>query len=126
MVEIEKSYLLSISSLDNCIRQEEGYCRIQWDQSASTSPDPFQMDTQTAAASAIAAGGVYAVTPAASPCLLSYVIIPDGSDNGIAPLNSVLSGLAFQNNWCGADLGYTGTTATPSAITCKSAVEMII
>merc|ERR1712183_638813 len=108
------SQILQSQNYNNCIRQEEGYCRIQWDQSAATAPDPFQMDTQTPAVSAIAAGGV--TGGAASPCLLSYVIIPDGSPNGIAPLNSVLSGLAFQNNWCGGDLGYTGTTATPSSI----------
>ena len=82
------------------------------------------MDTQIPAASTIAAGGI--ASPAiALPCLLSYVTIPDGSQNGIAPLNSVLSDLAFQNNWCGADLGYTGTTAIPSTIVCKSIVNLL-
>jgi len=109
------SQILQSQNYDNCIRQEKGYCRIQWNQNAATSPDPFQMDTQIPAASTIAAGGI--ASPAiALPCLLSYVTIPDGSQNGIAPLNSVLSDLAFQNNLCGADLGYTGTTAIPSTI----------
>ena len=84
------------------------------------------MDTQTPAASTAAAGGIYVPNPAATqniPCLLSYVTIPNGSDNGIAPLNSVISGLAFQNEWCGADLGYTGTTATPVSIVCKSSIR---
>ena len=106
-------------SLDNCIRQEKGYCRIQWDQNAATSPDSFQLDTQTPAASAAAAGGIPLTAGTALPCLLSYVRIPDGSPNGLAPLDLVVSGLAFQNQWCGSHLGYTGLAVT-SSIVCKS------
>ena len=80
------------------------------------------MDTQIPAASTAAAGGI--ANPAiALPCLLSYVSIPNGSDNGIAPLNSVLSDLAFQNEWCGSVLGYPGT-AIQSSIVCKSSIRL--
>ena len=106
-------------SPDNCIRQEKGYCRIKWHQNAATSPDPFQLDTQTPAVSTAAAGGIPLAAGTALPCLLAYVSIPDGSPNGVAPLDLVASGLAFQNTWCGSHLAYTGT-AVASSIVCKS------
>jgi len=105
--------ILTSMAYDNCIRQEKGYCRIQWQQSAGTSPDPFQMDIVAATTADNALGGVY--NAIAYPCVLAYVLIPDASDNGIDPLSSALSGLAFQNKFCGSDLGYTITPpVTPS------------
>ena len=108
-------------SLDNCIRQEKGYCRIQWQQNAASTPDPFQLDTVVAAINAInALGGVY--NAIAYPCVLAYVKIPEGTAN----TNVLLNGLAYQNEWCGSDLGNTVTPPiTPSvssAITCKPPV----
>ena len=106
-------------SLDNCIRQEKGYCRIKWHQSAASPPDTFQLDTQSPTASPAAAGGIPLAAGTALPCLLAYVSIPDGSPNGVAPLDLVASGLGFQNTWCGSDLAYAGT-AVASSIVCKS------
>ena len=107
---------------DNCIRQEKGYCRIMWQESASTAPDPFAMDT-VAAGSATAAGGT---TPAtAIVCNLAQVTIPDGSPNGINALDSTtpaivsLSAMAYQSEWCGSNLGYTNLAFSMS-VTCKS------
>ena len=37
---------------ENCIRTAKGYCRIMWQQNSGTTPDSFQLDTQTAAAGA--------------------------------------------------------------------------
>ena len=37
---------------ENCIRTAKGYCRIMWQQNSATTPDSFQLDTQTAAAGA--------------------------------------------------------------------------
>ena len=112
---------------DNCIRQEKGYCRIQWQESASTAPDPFAMDTVTTG-SPTAAGGTQ-VTPAiAIVCNLAQVTIPDGSPNGITALESTiptvasLSGLAYQSEWCGSNLGYTNV-AFSMAVTCKSLIS---
>merc|ERR1711990_1402247 len=51
--------ILTSMAYDNCIRQEKGYCRIQWQQSAGTSPDPFQMDIVAATTADNALGGVY-------------------------------------------------------------------
>ena len=105
-----------IISLDNCIRQEQGYCRIQWQGADSN----FQLDTQaTGAVTAAAAGGDNAGTPVT--CAIAYVAIPDGSQDGITPLVSALSNIAFQTEWCGSVLGYTGQTLATS-IVCKSLI----
>merc|ERR1711990_20132 len=104
------SQMLSSMSYDNCIRQEKGYCRIQWQQNAASTPDPFQLDTAVAATNAgNALGGVY--NAIAYPCVLAYVKIPEGTAN----TNVLLNGLAYQNEWCGSDLGNTVTPPiTPS------------
>ena len=67
-------------------------------------------------------------TPTAAiayPCLIAYVKIPDGSLDGITAFPSGLMDNAFQNQFCGADLGITVTPpVTPSvssSIICKSA-----
>ena len=65
----------------NCVRQEKGYCRVQWSENSVTSPDPFQLDTgnnpATPTLSTTAAGG--APTPAITvSCPLAYVTIPEG------------------------------------------------
>ena len=49
-----------------CVRQEIGYCAIQWSPSASTSPDPFQVGDDSADA--------YADTPATAED--AYIEIP--------------------------------------------------
>ena len=101
---------------DNCVRQEKGYCRIQWKENSVSSPDPFQLDTQTGG-STLAAGGA---TPAAAvTCALAYVTIPEGSETGVSALNPTLSGFTYQTTWCGANLGYTPLAASMNVI-CKS------
>jgi len=113
------SQILQSQNYNNCMRQEMGYCRIQWQQNAATSPDPFQLDTDTTG-SANAAGGIVPANPTptaaiAYPCLIAYVKIPDGSLDGITAFPSGLMDNAFQNQFCGADLGITVTPpVTPS------------
>ena len=112
-------FFFGIVSLDNCIRQEQGFCRIQWQGVDSN----FQLDTQSIAAGAVttgAAGGIIP-PPATIACVISYVAIPDGSQDGITPLNAVFSSLPFQTEWCGSVLGYTGQTFATS-IVCKSSM----
>merc|ERR1711874_669492 len=41
--------VLQTQNYDNCIRQEKGHCRIQWDENAATSPDSLQLDTTSTA-----------------------------------------------------------------------------
>ena len=103
-------------SVANCVRQEKGYCRIQWSENSVTPPDPFQLDTQVAGSDG-AAGGA---TPAAGvSCPLAYVTIPEGSETGVTPLNPSLSGLTYQSTWCGSNLGFTPLAASMSVV-CKS------
>ena len=37
--------LIQSLTYQNCIRTEAGYCAIQWKESSTTSPDPFQVGT---------------------------------------------------------------------------------
>ena len=110
-----------IVCLDNCIRQATGYCRIQYKESSISSPDPFQLDTQTGG-STTAAGGLYPPTPTAVPCHLTYVTIPQGSEDGVTILNTLFSTIPFQSQWCGSSLGYTNK-AFPMFVTCKFSWE---
>ena len=41
------------SNYKTCVRQEAGYCMIAWMESATTSPDPFQVGATTATSLAV-------------------------------------------------------------------------
>ena len=76
------------------------------------------MDTAAGTVATIA----YAATPTpttAAGCALAYVRIPDGSFDGITPLGSGLSTVAFQNVFCG-DVMATAISTVAMTITCKS------
>ena len=104
-----------IFSLDNCVRQEKGYCRITWQQNSATTPDSFQLDTDASAAGTAQNG------PA---CVLAYVTIPDSSLDGVTGIDPGLSPAAtFYNRYCGIALGPTGAT-TATAMTCKYTVKL--
>ena len=100
--------------LDNCVRQNKGYCRIQWQQNAATAPDSFQIDTDTVPNQANAATNPFNVCP------LAYVEIPSGSGNGQSAITPVFSSLGYQSVYCGGALGYTITSAVGNTIVCKS------
>ena len=55
---------VSLLFSENCVRTNKGYCRIQWQQSPGTTPDPFQLDTSTGATDSLALGGVLSPDPA--------------------------------------------------------------
>ena len=38
--------MLQSQIYNNCIRTEKGYCAIQWKESSTTSPDPFQVSVK--------------------------------------------------------------------------------
>ena len=40
------SQMLQSQIYNNCIRTEKGYCAIQWKESSTTSPDPFQVSVK--------------------------------------------------------------------------------
>ena len=93
--------------LVNCVRQEVGYCRIQWQANSATTPDTFQLDTD-GTTNANAAGSAIA-------CVGSFVTIPNASLNGITALSPTM---AFQDSWCGGVLGVDGTAVSVSVV-CK-------
>jgi len=98
--------ILQGQNYENCIRGGKGYCRIQWQSNAATTPNSFQLD---------ATAGTEATT-ALNACPLSYVEIPNGSQNGQTALNSGLSPLAFQSVWCGDELGISGQSVGSSIV----------
>jgi len=75
--------ILSGVTYDICVRREHGYCGIQWAESATTSPDPFDLNDGSTADALV--GGT---TASASD---SYLSIP-GSVNGL------YGGLAFSDD----------------------------
>lgn len=79
---------------NNCIRTEKGYCSIQWKESSSTSPDPFQIGT----GAAIDATGC-----------VEFINIPNASPNGINPTGGPV---AFQNNVCGNAFGVEASVSS--------------
>ena len=84
------------AALDNFIRTEEGACGIQWNESSTSSPDPFQMTLApipNAAAghpskhkSPINNASITLFYPAA--CADSYIYIPNLSSDGIQALQA--------------------------------------
>ena len=103
------SQLLQGQTYVNCIRTEKGYCAIQWKQSSTTSPDPFQ----------VGASPTTAVGSSGSTCAV-YIYIPNLSPDGIKPV-PVPPGIAgFQTQMCGIDFGVEGaTTGITQALVCK-------
>ena len=75
--------ILAGVTYDLCVRREHGYCGIQWSESATTSPDPFDLNDGSTADALV--GGT---TASASD---TYLAIP-GSVNGL------YGGLAFSDD----------------------------
>jgi len=95
----------------NCIRTEKGYCAIQWQESSSTSPDPFGiLGTTTTEAGA---GGA-----STSLCTSGFVSIPDLSMNGVSAIGG-LGVQAFQSYMCGTYFGVEGQSVAAALITRK-------
>ena len=71
--------LLQSMKYTNCIRTEAGYCAVQWKESSTTSPDPFEFGVQPPGAAVwanAAAGG------AAGTICNQYILIPNLSPDG--------------------------------------------
>ncbi|XP_023330808.1 uncharacterized protein LOC111703166 [Eurytemora carolleeae] len=88
---------LTSQNYESCVRQEKGYCGIEWDESTVTSPsDAFDL---TDASATIAAN--------TAACIDSYILIPDGVvDTAIGP----------QRYFCGESLG-VNLAVNPSPVT---------
>jgi len=100
--------LLQSQYYDNCIRTESGYCGIQWKESSTSSPDPFQM---TVTPSTNGAAG----TPPSSLCTASFIYIPNLSPDGISALPVPPSTQEFYSTMCGGAFAIEGT-AIPLAL----------
>ena len=87
---------------------------IQWKESSSTSPDPFQM---TANPSAVAGTG------APTACPNSYIYIPNLSPDGIKGLPSAASTSEYYSTLCGSNIGHDNT-AVSLALASKSKVQL--
>jgi hypothetical protein len=83
----------------NCIRTEKGYCAIQWKQSSTTSPDPFQ----------VGASPTTAVGADGTTCAV-YIFIPSMSPDGIKQIPVPPGTSGFQSQMCGIDFGIEGST----------------
>ena len=91
------SQLLQSQTYQNCIRTEKGYCGIQWKQSSTTSPDPFQ----------VGAAPTTAVGSDGSTCAV-FIYIPNLSPDGIKPVPVPPGISAYQSQMCGIDFGVEG------------------
>ena len=81
-----------------------GYCGIQWKESSTTSPDPFDVGTGTSID--------------ATACA-DFIFIPNLSPNGINEIAVPVGTLAFQSEQCGSNFGIQGMGTIASALTCK-------
>ena len=102
--------LLKSQYYTNCIRTEKGYCAIQWKESSTTSPDPFDI-LATTPGTAAAGGSTYL-------CTSGFVAIPDLSMDGITPIPVPLGTSAWQSYVCGSHFGIEGQAAA-AALVCK-------
>merc|ERR1712183_827860 len=103
--------LLKSQYYTNCIRTEAGYCAIQWKESSTTSPDPFDI-VATTPATAAAGGSTFL-------CTSGFVAIPDLSMDGITPIPIPLGTSAWQSYVCGSNFGVEGLAKSAALISRK-------
>ena len=96
----------------NCIRTEAGYCAIQWKESSTTSPDPFEFGVSPPAAvwTTAAAGG------ASTTLCEQYVLIPGLSPDGTTKIPAPPGVQAFQSQMCGEFFGLEHAIASEGVI----------
>ena len=128
--------MLQSQNYQNCIRTEEGYCAIQWKQSSTTTPDPFQVGTEGTASAAAAATTPVITTGTndieSNDCsgTTGYIGIPNLSPDGITPIKIFgdtftgagtggFGAITFQDQVCGSDFGIDGMVTTSQPLVCK-------
>ena len=96
----------------NCIRTEAGYCAIQWKESSTTSPDPFEFGVSPPGAvwTTAAAGG------ASTTLCEQYVLIPGLSPDGTTKIPAPPGVQAFQSQMCGEFFGLEHAIASEGVI----------
>merc|ERR1712176_1173998 len=103
--------LLKSMYYTNCIRTEKGYCAIQWKQSSTTSPDPFEIVATTPALAASSGSST-------TLCTSGFVAIPDLSMDGVTSIGG-LGVKAFQSVVCGTVFGIEAQTTSAALISKK-------
>lgn len=91
----------------NCIRTEKGYCRIQWKESSTTSPDPFDFIAPTTAAG----GGGSAPTACST-----FVLIPNLTPDGTTKIPIPPGIAAVQSTMCGTNFGIEGNAQSTALV----------
>jgi len=86
--------LLNSMYYNNCIRTEEGFCKIQYKESTGQTPDTFGMVTGATTGEASSDG-----------CPTSHIYIPNLSSDGINALTIPASTEAFISHQCGSVFG---------------------
>ena len=100
--------MLQSLTYQNCIRTEAGYCAIQWKESSTTSPDPFEFGVSPRAAVWTTA----AASGAAATLCGQFVFIPGLSKDGITKIPIEPGIKAYQSQVCGE---YFGLEMSPTA-----------
>ena len=93
------------------MRTEKGYCRIQWKESSTTSPDPFAIGADPTAK--IESNGC---DPAANG---AFIMIPNLSQDGIQKLPVPVASQGFQSQQCGSNFGIEGMGTIAQPLTSK-------
>merc|ERR1712051_384357 len=110
--------LLNAMYYTNCIRTEEGYCRIQWKESSTSSPDSFDM---TAAIDSAQAGGGDPA-PTSYACTAGFIYIPDLSPDGVSPLPVPIAVQNFYSTVCGGAFGLETKTVPLALVSAKQPI----
>lgn len=99
------SQFLESQDYQNCFRTEKGYCKIQWKESSTTSPDPFGIGPTALM--------VKAESGVCSTAHFGYFGVPQLSSDGVTAISG--APLGFQSQVCGSVFGIDENT-TPSTL----------
>lgn len=92
----------------NCIRTEQGFCRIQYRETAGTTPDSF-----------LIANGQTAGKDEVTGCPAGFLFIPNLSPDGITPLPIPDSAQEFRSISCGGAFAINGKTVSVQLTTAQ-------
>ena len=116
--------LLQGNYYTNCIRTEAGYCRIQWKESSTSSPDSFAMSASPSPTAL--AGGGYSPPATAYACPAGFIHIPDLSPDGVTGFPSAstasappVAHMTHYSTMCGGAFGLEGTAIPLTLVSAK-------
>ena len=116
--------LLQGNYYTNCIRTEAGYCRIQWKESSTSSPDTFALSASPSPTAL--AGGGYSPPATAYACPAGFIHIPDLSPDGVTGFPSAstasappVAHMTHYSTMCGGAFGLEGTAIPLTLVSAK-------